>query len=62
MTRALARCTVLLALLFGVAACGQKGPLVLPDKAEGQQDQKKPDENKKAGTSRAAPTAPEPGR
>ena len=31
MIRALARCTVLLALLLGLAACGQKGPLVLPD-------------------------------
>jgi predicted small lipoprotein YifL len=61
MIRALARCTVLLALLFGVAACGQKGPLVLPDKADGQ-DQKKPDEKKAGETNRAAPTAPEPGR
>jgi len=42
MTRVLARCAVLLALLFAIAACGQKGPLVLPDKADtGKQDDKK---------------------
>ena len=58
MIRALARCTVLLALLFGIAACGQKGPLVLPDKADGQKQEQKKSAEKKQD----APKAPESGR
>ena len=62
MTRALTRCTVLLALLFGVAACGQKGPLVLPDKADGEKQQQKKQEAKAPAEKTRAPEAPEPGR
>ena len=58
MIRALARCIVLLALTLGVAACGQKGPLVLPDKADEQKQQ----EEKKPADASHAPKAPEPGR
>ena len=62
MIRALARCTVLLALLLGLAACGQKGPLVLPDKADGQKKQEQKKDAKGSAESSRAPEAPEPGR
>ena len=55
MTRALARTGLLLALLAGVAACGNKGPLVLPDK-----DKAKPAEPAKSESAKdaARPDAP----
>ena len=53
MTRALVRAGLLLVVLAGVSACGNKGPLVLPDqdkakesepaKSEAKKDAAKPD-------------------
>jgi len=53
MTRAYARLIVVLALAAGISACGNKGPLVLPDKEKPAQEQKakpagKPDAAKPA--------------
>jgi len=53
MTRAYARLIVVLALAAGISACGNKGPLVLPDKEKPAQQQKakpagKPDAAKPA--------------
>ena len=62
MIRALARCTMLLVLLSGLVACGQKGPLVLPDKADGQKQEQKKQDAKGSAEKTKAPEAPEPGR
>ena len=57
MTRALARLTVIAALLVGLSACGNKGPLVLPD-----QDKAKPGEKAKPADKQDATKAAEPHR
>ena len=46
MTGARARLSLLLALLVGLSACGQKGPLVLPDHDKAKQGEKAKAEKK----------------
>ena len=49
MTRAFARLGFVLAVLVGLAACGNKGPLVLPDHEKAKHGEKtKPAEQKDA--------------
>ena len=59
MNRALVRAGLLLAVLAGVSACGNKGPLVLPDKDKDKDKQAEP--AKADAKHDAARDAPQPG-
>jgi predicted small lipoprotein YifL len=59
MKRALVRAGLLLAVLAGVSACGNKGPLVLPDKDKDKQaEPAKADAKKDAARDAPQPDAP----
>jgi predicted small lipoprotein YifL len=57
MTRALARLTTIAALLVALSACGNKGPLVLPD-----HDKAKPSEKAKSSEHKDEAKPAEPHR